>query len=331
MLDEISITLLRKIFVGSTSAVGIKAQKFRADNYEHLELIESLVSSGYIEDRDGNYSLKLTTLPEIQASTPQVGSLLYLCEHLFKTLRQAYLDNPGTSISLDKLSELADLPRLQIYAGIPYLSQASLICGYSTDLTTSDSFVTPAEKLLKHKSFAKVIEEMQSWKIKTATVQNSSWNAFTSKINNPPIFGSGLTFEHLLHPVISEHALPKYKDGHLRNAVLDSIIAVFDLIRQKTGLGEDGDELIGKVFSLADPYLVLNEIETESGKNEQKGFIQIFKGVFQGIRNPKAHSLSHDLTQIEAAQCLILASLLAQRIEEAKVIKSQSVEPVISR
>ena len=46
--------------------------------------------------------------------------------------------------------------------------------------------------------------------------------------------------------------------------------------------------------------------------------MQIYKGAFQGIRNPKAHSLEHDLTDEKAAQYLVVASLLAQRIEEAK-------------
>lgn len=318
MLDETSITILRKIFIGSIPSAGLNAQKFRAEHHEHLDLIDSLVSSGYIESRDGKYSLRLMTLPELADSTPQVGRLLYLCEHLFSVLRQSYFNNPGATITLDEFSKLADLPRQQnMYAGLVYLSEASLISGYTTDLSASDAYVTPAEKLLRHESFGHVIEEMRSWKSKTTTAQNS----FVPFANASPIFGSELAFEHLLHPAIYNHALPQYKDGHYRNAVLDSIIAVFDLIRMKTGLGEDGDELVGKVFSLSDPYLVLSEIDTESGKNDQKGFMQIFKGVYQGIRNTKAHSLTHDLTHIKAAQYLVLASLLARRIEEARLMK----------
>jgi len=305
------------IFIGSVSSAGLNAQKFRAEHHEHLDLIDSLVSSGYIESRDGKYSLKLMTLTEIADSTPQVGSLLNLCEHLFDVLRQAYKSKPGESISLDELSKLADLPRQNIYAGIRYLSEASVICSYSTDLSAIDAFLTPAEKLLRHQSFGQVIEEMRSWNSNPATAQNPSV-PFT-KVS--PLFGNDLAFEYLLNPAIAEHALPQYKDGHLRNAVLDSIIAVFDLIRNKTGLSEDGDELVGKAFSLSDPYLVLSEIDTESGKNDQKGFMQIFKGAYQGIRNTKAHSLTHDLTQIKAAQYLVLASLLARRIEEAKLMK----------
>ena len=125
-------------------------------------------------------------------------------------------------------------------------------------------------------------------------------------------------FEELLHPVIFENAYQQYRNGHLRDAVLNSIVAVFDLIRQRTGLDSDGDRLIGEALSTTHPHLILSELETESGRNDQTGFIQVFQGAYKGIRNPKAHTLQHDLNEHKAAQYLIFASLLARRIEEAK-------------
>jgi uncharacterized protein (TIGR02391 family) len=125
-------------------------------------------------------------------------------------------------------------------------------------------------------------------------------------------------FEELLHPIIMEHSYQLFRDGHLREAVLNSITALFDFIRTKSKCTQDGDELIGRVFSLGNPLLILSELDTESGQNDQKGFMQIFKGAYQGIRNPKAHSLTHDLTPEKAVQYLVFASLLARRIEEAK-------------
>ncbi|MFZ2161341.1 MAG: TIGR02391 family protein [Sideroxyarcus sp.] len=316
MPNEISNALLKKIFVGNaSSSTGLDAKRFRADHHEHLDQIDSLVSARYIEDRDGKYSLRLETLPEIADDTPQIIYLFGLCEELFAALRQAYLKNPGENVLLDDLAKFTKLQRDQICTCVPYLNQASVIGGYSNDLSTSTSYVTPSEKLLRHKSFSQVVDEIRSW-----TFKPPARNSLPPLTTAFPIFGNDLTFEHLLHPIIVQHALAKYRDGHLRNAVLDSIIAIFDLIRQKTGLSEDGDELIGKAFSLATPHLVLSEIESESGKNEQKGFIQILKGAYQGIRNPNAHSLNHDLTQVEAAQYLVLASLLTRRIEEAEVV-----------
>jgi uncharacterized protein (TIGR02391 family) len=71
------------------------------------------------------------------------------------------------------------------------------------------------------------------------------------------------------------------------------------------------------VFSIENPLLILSELQTESGKNDQKGFMQIFKGAYQGIRNPKAHSLASDLDSVKAGQYLVFASLMVRRVEEA--------------
>lgn len=125
-------------------------------------------------------------------------------------------------------------------------------------------------------------------------------------------------FENLLHPVIYEHAFQHYLNGHYRDAVLNSIVATFDLMRERTGLDLDGAALATQVLSLDKPKLILSELETDSGRNDQKGFMQILAGAYLGIRNPKAHSLNHDLDAEKAAQYLVFASLLARRVYEAK-------------
>jgi len=101
MLDETSTKILRQIFSGSEYALRVNSQVFRAEHYEHLDLIDSLVSSRYIDDRNGEYSLVLTTLLEIADSTPKVRILLDLCEYLFGILREAYRKKPGANISLE--------------------------------------------------------------------------------------------------------------------------------------------------------------------------------------------------------------------------------------
>lgn len=125
-------------------------------------------------------------------------------------------------------------------------------------------------------------------------------------------------FKELLHPVICEHSFQHYINGHYREAVFNAIVAVFDLIRERTGLDLDGSSLVNEAFSLERARLILSEIDSESGRNDQKGFMQIFSGAYLGIRNPKAHSLVHDLDKTKAAQYLVFASLLARRVQEAQ-------------
>lgn len=129
-------------------------------------------------------------------------------------------------------------------------------------------------------------------------------------------------FLHLLHPSIVASSYDLFQNGHLRDAVLNSVLAIFDLIRERTGIDADGNALVSRAFSLQDPYIVFGDLDTESGQNEQKGFIQLLNGTYQGIRNPKAHSLDSDLTPINACQYLVYASLLARRLSEARIVKS---------
>ena len=86
-------------------------------------------------------------------------------------------------------------------------------------------------------------------------------------------------FEDLLHPAIVASSLAQYRNGHLRDAVLNGVIAVFDMIRARTGLNLDGKDLVGQTFGLEKGKLVFSEIETETGRNDQKGFLQIYEGI----------------------------------------------------
>lgn len=140
------------------------------------------------------------------------------------------------------------------------------------------------------------------------------------KLKTEEMISKYVLFSDLLHPWIVQHAFEQYRNGHFRDSVLNAFVSLGDLMREKTGVGEDGAALATQVLSLKNPKLVLSDIKTESGRNDQIGFLEIIKGAFIGIRNPKAHSIRHDLTESKAAQYLVLASLLARRITEATVV-----------
>jgi len=133
------------------------------------------------------------------------------------------------------------------------------------------------------------------------------------------------SIEGMLHPGIIKSSYTQFRNGQYRDAVLNAVVAVFDLIRERTGLDKDGAELVGVALSLDKPMLILSSLETESGRNEQKGFIQILQGTYQGIRNPKAHSLWSDLNELTASQYLVFASLLVRRVEESRIPKAKTV------
>ncbi|MGB2808853.1 MAG: TIGR02391 family protein [Sedimentisphaerales bacterium] len=315
-MDELSKSLLKEILkLSINDSKVLNAKRFRADRHEHLDLLDSLEYDGYIGKRDDNYFPRLLTILELLDSNAEAKRLFKKCEHIFHVLQKFYKDHPGENINLNNLSEISDLPRKDINICIAYMIEAPIFGGWSIKLNdVKDATVTPGERILRYKNFRDVIEIMRPRRSESSSEITVNEYSIDQKVDHIE------DFQFLLHPKIAQHALQQYNNGHLRDAVLNSIIAVFDLIREKTGLKGDGDRLIGKAFSLEKPYLILSEIDTESGKNDQKGFMQIYKGSFQGIRNPKAHSLAHDITKLKAAQYLVFASLLARRIDEAKVI-----------
>lgn len=123
----------------------------------------------------------------------------------------------------------------------------------------------------------------------------------------------------LLEPEVVASSLRQYDQGLFRDAVFNAFIALFDLIRQRTGLSEDGAALAGRAFSLESPRLVLGDLTTPTGQNEQKGFIQLLQGAYLAIRNPGAHTLTHDLDERKSRQLLVMASLLVRRVKEAHI------------
>lgn len=135
----------------------------------------------------------------------------------------------------------------------------------------------------------------------------------------PRFSGSNSNFmlEDMLHARIKNKSYSHYLNGDYRNAVLDSVIALFDYTRERSGLTHDGEPLIDNALSLNNPKLILSNITTESGKNDQLGFMNILKGVYKGIRNPKAHTLDSNLDAKKTAEYLVFISLLIRRIEEA--------------
>jgi len=122
-----------------------------------------------------------------------------------------------------------------------------------------------------------------------------------------------------LHPKIKEVSESLFKDGHYSDAILKSLIALEDSVKQKSGVSDrDGFDLMNYVFSEDRPILKLNELKTKTDRDEQKGFRFIFAGVITGVRNPKAHTIVIQKDPFKTLEYLSLASLLFKCLDECK-------------
>jgi len=124
----------------------------------------------------------------------------------------------------------------------------------------------------------------------------------------------------LLHSKVVIAAKPRFDAGHYADAVEAAFKELNEVVKEmvikKTGQELDGAPLMQKAFSPNLPCIVvLDDLSTESGRNIQQGYMQIFAGAMTGIRNPKAHA-NVTITKERAIHFLFLASLLFQKLDE---------------
>ena len=142
-----------------------------------------------------------------------------------------------------------------------------------------------------------------------------------------PVGDLSSSIVELLHPAVIEASHSQFRNQHYREAVFNAVVSVFELIRRRSGLSDDGHVLAATAFSPKDPILTVADLKTKTGRSEQEGYMQMLRGFYLAVRNPKAHSLETDLDQIRAAQFLVFASLLARKVEGATRTSADACEP----
>jgi uncharacterized protein (TIGR02391 family) len=125
----------------------------------------------------------------------------------------------------------------------------------------------------------------------------------------------------MVHPRIISVSKELFENGHYANAAEDAFIEInsrvkriYAVVRPNTKV-PDGDTAMTAVFSLNDPIVRLSDINTETGKNIQKGYMQMFAGGMSALRNPKAHE-NIPLDKDEAKRRLLFASMLMYKLDE---------------
>ena len=126
-------------------------------------------------------------------------------------------------------------------------------------------------------------------------------------------------FWDFVHPRIKSLAKPRFEAGFFGDAGESAFKEVNDTVKRIYLESEhreaDGAGLMTSAFSPGNPIIRLSPLETETDKNIQQGYMQIFAGAMTGIRNPKAHgNLNPDARK--TLHLLSLASLLMYKIDE---------------
>ncbi len=126
--------------------------------------------------------------------------------------------------------------------------------------------------------------------------------------------------QYVFHAEIERVSGHLFRDGHYKQAALEAYIRVIDEVKHRSGLNLDGDNLMNQAFSFDAtrmPVLRFNSLSTDAERDEQKGFMFLFKGMVLH-RNFKAHSNQLFNDPLRAHDYLSFASLLMRVLELAQ-------------
>ncbi|MGO9589300.1 MAG: TIGR02391 family protein [Candidatus Acidiferrales bacterium] len=126
--------------------------------------------------------------------------------------------------------------------------------------------------------------------------------------------------QYQFHQEIERVSGGLFRDGHYKQAALEAYIRVIDEVKQRSALTLDGDSLMNRAFACdrQAPIIQFNKLSTDAERDEQRGFLFLFKGIV-GLRNLKAHSNALFDDPLRAHEYLALASVLMRVLEIAKV------------
>ncbi len=120
-----------------------------------------------------------------------------------------------------------------------------------------------------------------------------------------------------IHPEVLRYCKAELMQDNYFHAVFEASKGLAQRIRDKGEVDGDGARLVDKVFSVEQPILALNTLQTETEKTEHKGFASLLKGCFAAVRNPLAHEpkVMWDGAD-DAADYFTLLSLLNRKLDD---------------
>jgi uncharacterized protein (TIGR02391 family) len=106
------------------------------------------------------------------------------------------------------------------------------------------------------------------------------------------------------------------------HAALEASKSIPDRLRRMTGLSGDGAVLVDETMTVGvagDPLVRINSLASDSDRDEQKGFVNLCKGLLGMFRNPVARDprISRPISDDELLEVLMIVSMIHRRLDSA--------------
>lgn len=187
---------------------------------------------------------------------------------------------------------------------------------------------TQKEIVLAQKAFKKLIDDEFIY-----DTNGDGWYTITEDgkafLNSTETVQLGDTVETFLkkydlHPQIKEVSSKLFADGHYKESIQAALVEVITRVKEvaghpkdNSGRDLDGDTLMNRAFGCDGeniPLIKLNELIDSFDKAEQRGFMNLFKGIV-GIRDKKAHLNFIQNDPFRTIEYLSMASLMMRLLE----------------
>lgn len=92
-----------------------------------------------------------------------------------------------------------------------------------------------------------------------------------------------------IHPEVLKYCKAELMQDNSFHAILEATKGLGQRIRELSRVDGDGAQLVDRVFSVKQPVLAFNSLQTETEISEHVGLATLLKGCFAALRNPRAH------------------------------------------
>ncbi len=188
---------------------------------------------------------------------------------------------------------------------------------------------TQENKVLAQKAFRKLIDEGLIFDTngdKWFKITDEGKSALASGFHVPRYDTIEIFLKKYdLHPRVKSVSEKLFADTHYKEAIQASLVEVISRVKEvadypkdSAGRDLDGDHLMNRAFGCDGnnhPLIKLNELKDSIDKAEQRGFMNLFKGIV-GVRDKKAHLNFIQHNPYMTMEYLALASLLMRLLEE---------------
>lgn len=120
-----------------------------------------------------------------------------------------------------------------------------------------------------------------------------------------------------VHSEVLKYCKKELLQENYFHSVFEAAKGLSDRVREISGVDEDGTNLYNAVFSIKNPILQLNELSTDSLRNQQNGFKEMLNGITHYVRNVNAHEprIKWVIEESEAVNVLMTISFLHSMLD----------------